>query len=261
MPQALKTRRKSRLAKAAVVVGSVAALTAGLSGSAFAAAPAALPSKATADEWKWLPAFDYDTDSCYPSVAIGRGGAINGGLRPSGSMTGGCRHLDNNNSYSRVACKNGWCAYMYALYFEKDQGDPTGISDIVSHRHDWESVILWVQNGKAKYASVSAHGGYKTYWWRNVPGLNFGSTQARVVYHKDGGGTHAFRLAKADEENHVENSSGKWHRPPLIGWNGYPAGYRDKLVRADFGRANFPLKDGNFTSNLNKARPAAAPTF
>ncbi|MGI5376841.1 NPP1 family protein [Streptomyces sp. CA-251387] len=30
---------------------------------------------------------------------------------------------------------------------------------------------------------------------------------------------------------------------------------------SDFGRANFPLKDGNFTSNLNKARPAEAPTF
>ncbi|MEU6918331.1 NPP1 family protein [Streptomyces olindensis] len=40
-----------------------------------------------------------------------------------------------------------------------------------------------------------------------------------------------------------------------------PAGYRDKLVKADCGRANFPLKDGTFTSNLNKTRPPEAPTF
>ncbi|MET7476439.1 NPP1 family protein [Streptomyces sp. NPDC005648] len=55
----------------------------------------------------FIPHFDYDSDSCFPSSAIGPDGTVNGGLRPSGSMTGGCRtgHL-----------------------FEKDQGDPTPAS-------------------------------------------------------------------------------------------------------------------------------------
>lgn len=37
---------------------------------------------------------------------------------------GNCRDrsdLDNSQTYSREKCNNGWCAVMYASYFEKDQ--------------------------------------------------------------------------------------------------------------------------------------------
>jgi hypothetical protein len=42
----------------------------------------------------------------------------------------------------------------------------------------------------------------------------------------------------------------------LVGWNGYPAGLRDKLSQADFGSAHFGLRDDNFPSHLAKAKPA-----
>ncbi|WP_373463547.1 NPP1 family protein [Streptomyces sp. B4I13] len=49
------------------------------------------------------------------------------------------------------------CAVAYGLYFEKDQGDPTGITSVVSHRHDWECAV-WVKKGASKPSYPSASG-------------------------------------------------------------------------------------------------------
>ena len=252
--QQRSSRKYARIRKAALVVAGAVAVAVPWPGSAVAAPPTVLPSNATADEWKWLPAFDYDTDSCYPSVAIGTDGTLNGGLKPTGSVTGNCRtsaHLNNTNSYSRVKCNNGWCAYMYALYFEKDQASPG-----IGHRHDWECVVVWVQNDQAKYVSTSAHGDFKTYTSDKV---RWSGPQAKIVYHKDGASTHAFRLAGSNDEP-PENANHRWERPPLVGWNGYrPEWLRDKLSNANWGKANFPLKDANFGNNLNKSKPSGIP--
>ncbi|WP_175411893.1 NPP1 family protein [Streptomyces sp. TRM64462] len=232
------------------------ALVVALPGSAFAAPPRALPADADALERRFEPVYDYDTDGCYPTPAIGPDGTLNGGLRPTGSLSGGCRDqsdLDNANGYSRAKCNNGWCGIVYALYFEKDQA----VAHIESgHRHDWESVVVWVQDDQAKYVSTSAHGGYTTYSAGRVPWES--GTHAKIVYHKDGVSTHAFRLAKAGEQ--PENHYKAWQYVDLVGWNGYPATWlRDRLGDADWGRANFPLKDANFGRNLEKAKPSGIP--
>lgn len=234
-------------------LAGAAALVIAFPAVAFAAPPPALPVNAEAAELTYQPAFDYDTDGCYSTAAIGPDGTVNPGLNPTGALNGNCRDasdLDDTNTYSRYKCNNGWCAYLYGLYFEKDQAIP-GIS-LGGHRHDWEHVAVWVQNGQVQYVSTSNHGSFTVHAASSV---RFEGTHAKIVYHKDGASTHCFRLAGSGDEP-PENHRGTWQYPPLVGWNGYPAGLRDKLSAYDFGSANFGLKDASFTSHLASAKPS-----
>ncbi len=222
---------------------------------AWAAPPTALPSSVTEPEGTFAPAFDYDTDGCYPTPAIGPDGRVNGGLKNSGALNGNCRDaadLDNSNSYSRSLCNNGWCAHMYALYFEKDQA-VAGL-DAFGHRHDWEHVVVWVSEGGVRYVSTSEHGDFAT---APASAVAFEGTHPKIVYHKDGGSTHAFRLAGATEA--PENHHRAWQYPDLVSWDRFPPGIRDVLVRADFGAASLALRDGSFRAALSEARPAGIP--
>jgi hypothetical protein len=219
---------------------------------AWAAPPQKLPGSAPTEDLRWQPALDYDTDGCYPTPAIGPTGMLNGGLKNSGSLRGDCRDasdLDNTNAYSRSKCNNGWCAYMYGFYFEKDQA-VAGV-DCCGHRHDFEHIVAWVNNDQVQYVSTSAHGNYNTYARSQVP---FEGTHPKAVYHKDGGSTHHFRIAGFNEV--PENHYGSWQYPTLVGWNNFPAGIRDILTQANFGAANLALKDGSFESDLAEAMPS-----
>ena len=80
---------------------------------AFAGPPGALPEKAGKMEKSVQPAYDYDTDGCYATPAIGPDGSLNGGLELGGALNGECHDesdLENTNAYSRTKCSNGWCA-------------------------------------------------------------------------------------------------------------------------------------------------------
>lgn len=221
---------------------------------AWAAPPTKLPESVTAPDDKWQPALDYDTDGCYSTPAIGPDGTLNAGLNPTGALNGSCRDasdLVNTNAYSRSACDpNGWCAYMYGLYFEKDQA-LSGVS-LGGHRHDWEHIVVWVYQDQARYVSASEHGRYVTRAASEIP---FDGTHAKIVYHKDGASTHAFRFAGFGEA--PENHFGVWQYPDLVSWNNYPAGIRDILTGANFGSATFALKDANIRADLAKAKPGA----
>nr|WP_308128374.1 NPP1 family protein [Frankia sp. CiP3] len=173
------------------------------------------------------------------------------GLNPSGSLSGSCHDrsdLDNTNGYSRYYCSNGWCAIIYDLYFEKDQLTFAGIG----HTHDWEHVVIWTQNKQAKYVATSAHGKFNIYPASQIRWI---STHPKIVYHKDGAGTHSFRPATSGDEP-PENAYHTWRFPDLVGWNGYPAGVRDKLSAANWGKAVFGLKNSQFLKNLMQAKPA-----
>ena len=130
-----------------------------------------MPSNAATFQNKYMPLFDYDGDSCFPAAAVDANGKLNGGLDNTGSITGGCRtdHLGKANTYSQGWCKNGWCAYVYALYFEKDQ--TLNGADAFGHRHDWESVVVFQKQGEARprYLAASRHGGYSTHPINEVP--------------------------------------------------------------------------------------------
>jgi hypothetical protein len=241
--------------RAAFVAVTATLLTILIPGVAWADPPRALPESHAEADGKWQPAFDYDGDGCYPTPAIGPDGTIAPGLNNSGALNGNCHDqsdLDNTNSYSRSKCNNGWCAYLYDLYFEKDQAVPGW--DCCGHRHDIEHVVIWVQNDQAQYVSVSAHGNYSTYPRSQV---GWEGTHAKVIYHKDGLSTHCFRLASMTEM--PENHYGTWQYPDLVSWDYFPAGIRDRLVSADYGSASLAIKDSAFGGNLEKAKPSGIP--
>lgn len=252
MPSCPFTRRRRWLTGAA----GAAALVLALPATAFAAPPRALPADAESLEQQFQPAYDYDTDGCYSTPAIGPDGTVNGGLNPTGALSGDCRDasdLGNTNGYARHKCNNGWCAILYALYFEKDQA--VAGSGIGGHRHDFEHVAVFVQGDQVKYVSTSAHGSFDVH---AASAVRFDGTHPKIVYHKDGVSTHCFRLAGPGDEP-PENHRGTWQYPPLVGWNGYPPGVREKLTSHNFGSANFGLKDADFANHLAKAKPSGIP--
>ncbi|WP_435281277.1 NPP1 family protein [Streptomyces koelreuteriae] len=247
-------RAKARLGRLALVAGSVAALTLTQAGSASAAILTPLPPNASTFQTKYKPFFDYDSDSCFPAAAIDNNGTLNGGLNNSGSITGGCRtnHLGKANTYAQSLCKNGWCAYVYTLYFEKDQCDPTSITDC-GHRHDWESVVVFQKQGeeRPRFLSASRHGGYSTHPINEVP---MDGNNVKIVYHKDGASTHAFRFAQWGETAEAWGDGG-WDKPGLLTLDNMRSDLRTKLSNASWGNANFPLA-GALVGNINKARGA-----
>ncbi|XXH05160.1 hypothetical protein Hte_011585 [Hypoxylon texense] len=223
--------------------------------------PQALPEKATAGDKKWQPAMDFDTDSCYNTPAIGANGDINPGLdNDNTGLSSDCRDpsdLSNNNVYARARCNNGWCAYMYDYYFEKDVAVANFPFDL-GHRNDWEHIVVFVQDDEAKVVAVSQHGEYET---KAAADVRWDGTHPKVVYHKDGLGTHDFRFANADDDS-VENASGAWFYGPLVSYNGFPtAALRDQLFAYDFGSASIAIKDASFQTNLDNARNDLVPGF
>lgn len=262
MFQVPRNKTMSRLGKVAVAALSVAALTLGVAGAANAAVLNTLPGGEKYREeveLKYMPYFDYDSNSCFPVAAVDASGRLNGGLNNSGSVTGGCRtgHLGRANTYTRMWCKNGWCAFIYALYFEKDQAGPG--TDAVGHRHDWESVVVFVKQGeeRPRYLAASRHGQYSTHRINEVP---MDGNHVKIVYHKDGTITHTFRFAKWGEDTEAWGRGNKWDTPTLVDILKMEPTPRNALWSSRWGKANLPL-GASFADNLNKARPAEVPAW
>ncbi|MEU4671581.1 NPP1 family protein [Amycolatopsis sp. NPDC023774] len=136
-----------------------------------------------------------------------RHGTLNPGLDLGGAVNGNCHDkpdLANTNVYSRSKCNNGWCAYLYGYYFEKDQVSDGPVS--AGHKHDREHIVVWVQDDQVNYISVSQHQGYETNPASAVP---FQDSHPKAVYHKDGVSTHDFRCPKAgNDDEPPENDEG-----------------------------------------------------
>lgn len=251
--ETFRRQRWARVRRVAATAGlGAAALVMTLPAIAVADVMPPLPQNADGLEQTFSPAFDYDGDGCYATAAISSSGALNPGRGPGGAVNGHCRdyaQLQNSNTYSREKCNNGWCAVMYAGYFEKDQA--TLGPAAIGHRHDFEHVVVWIKDNEVQYVSTSQHSGWK---WYPRSQVRFDGTHAKVVYHKDGASTHFYRLANGNDEP-AENHTGNWFYPRLVGWNGYPAGFRDKLMTADFGSATIKISDGRFGDALNAAKP------
>ncbi|MEU8847951.1 NPP1 family protein [Streptomyces sp. NPDC048564] len=249
-------RKLRSLAKVALGALGAMTLVMALPASAHANVLTLLPQNADGLEQTFSPAYDYDGDGCYATAAIGADGTLNPGLKLGGDVNGNCHdhaQLANANTYSRAKCNDGWCAVMYASYFEKDQ--ITLGPAALGHIHDWEHVIVWISNNQAEYVSVSQH---NTYQLAARSAIRFDGTHPKIVYHKDGVSSHCFRFADTNDEP-AENATGNWFFPRSVGWEGYPAGYRDKLMSADFGSATIKIDDGDFQWALNYAKPSGIP--
>jgi lysophospholipase L1-like esterase len=231
--------------------------------------PTALPARATANDLKWQPALDYDTNGCYNVPAIGP--TPTGGMDPAYISYGlghdyttsslYCRDktdLDNTNAYSRQRCNQGWCVYLYDYYFEKDVS-VENVIDAGGHTHDWEHIAVWVQNDQAKWVSASQHGKYvvkpaSEVRWDTDPDTGV-DTHPKLVYSKDGGFTHFFRFATAGDEPTENHYTPSWRRSTLVSYNGFPGTLRDQLFNHDFGAATIAIKEGKFAGNLESAIP------
>ncbi|WBB80292.1 NPP1 family protein [Micromonospora sp. WMMD882] len=244
-----------------MAVLGTAALLVGLSPTAARAENLPnLPYRAGGYEASFAPAYDYDTDGCYPVAAIAPDGTLNPGLNTTGAVNGNCRDqfdLDRTQSYARSTCNNGWCAIVYASYFEKDQN----AQGCCGHRHDWEHVISWVNQSanQVEYVSRTVHNSQQTH---HRSAVRFDGTHPKIVYHKEGaGGSHLFRLANSGDEppeNHYRN----WRYPTLVDWNGWPSTWlRDRLMWADFGAATIKITDNQdrFRILLNDTKPGGIP--
>ena len=211
------------------------------------------------------PVFDFDTDGCLPSAGISRAGVQNGGLNPSGSITGGCRQtafLDTSNTLHRHACVHSgsdvYCGHFYALYFLKDQTTALG----GGHRNDWEYAAIWTKNGVVTHGGYSAHG--KLYN-AAIATLDQQAGHMKIVYNKDGLLTHCMRFAKSGEV--AENGYGTFVTPAITSWKTMVGdGVTNAQLRADldaydYGSAIIPVRDDNFLSNLNTYKPSTYPTF
>ncbi|KAL2163759.1 hypothetical protein VTH06DRAFT_5818 [Thermothelomyces fergusii] len=218
--------------------------------------PLALPQRATAEDLRWQPALDFDTDGCYNVPAIGADGRVAEGLPHEWvGLATDCRDeadLDNNNVYARQRCNGGWCVHLYGYYFEKDVGVPYFFG--TGHRHDWEHVAVWVSaaSGRPEYVAASQHGDYEV---RPAADVRWDGDHPKMVYHKDGLGTHAFRFAN-EADDRIENHKGIWFRGDLVSYNGFPSTeLRDKLFAHDFGAATIDFKDSTFPGAIAKAMP------
>ncbi|KAK4032300.1 necrosis inducing protein-domain-containing protein [Parachaetomium inaequale] len=244
------------LAAAAAAPGTLAAPPSLLARAATP--PTALPQRATANDLRWQPSLDFDTDGCYNVPAIDAQGTIAQGLpHQFTGLSSDCRDasdLDNNNVYSRQRCNGGWCVYLYGYYFEKD----VALANFVDtgHTHDWEHIAVWVSqsSGKAEYVAASQHGGFEV---KAAADVRWDGEHPKMVYHKDGASTHAFRFANAADDQ-IENHRGVWFRGALVSYNGFPStALRDKLFAHDFGSATIAFKDGTFAGAIEKAKPGA----
>jgi hypothetical protein len=250
--KAASKRRRSRLA---TLLGATALAVIIPASVAHADPPRNLPQNAGGYEASFSPAYDYDGDGCYATPAIGPDGTLAPGLNTTGAVNGSCRDqsdLDNSQTYARSKCNNGWCAVVYASYFEKDQA--VAGSGLGGHRHDWEHVISWVNqaSNQVEYLTTTQHNSQVTYPRSQV---RFDGSHPKVVFNKDGASTHFFRLANASDEP-PENHYHTWRQPPIVDWNGWPSiELRDKLMNADFGSATIKINDARFGDLLNNSKP------
>lgn len=218
---------------------------------------------------RWAVVFDFDGDGCYPSSAVSPAGKVNPGLATRGALNGNCHdapQLDESNTYYRTVNvqKDGktYAVHMYALYFAKDQVAPGPFGG--GHTHDWEFALVWTRDGELTHSSTSAHGKVQTLERAKLPFDPKRPDHVKVVYHKDGVATHAFRFAKPNEK--PENHKNEWLTPTLVDWDTMKgddktpnAKLRDILNKHNFGGANCSVNDKNFPEEIAKNTPPGYP--
>ncbi|RLN49048.1 hypothetical protein BBJ29_006215 [Phytophthora kernoviae] len=191
---------------------------------------------------KFKPQLHIST-GCHPYPAVDAAGETSGGLQPSGAPSAVCKGFElGSQVYGHPDWLNGVWAIMYSWYFAKDSPS-TGLG----HRHDWEHVIVWIdnpegENSKILAASPSAHSGYSKYV---SPGaVTIDGSAIKVNYESHWPVNHALDLTSTGGESQ-----------PLIMWDQLTDAARNALNTVNFGAANVPMNDGNFLAKLEKAWP------
>lgn len=183
------------------------------------------------------------TNGCHPYPAVNEAGETSGGLKTSGAPSSSCKGSGwGSQVYGRSTWYNGKWAIMYSWYFPKDSPS-TGLG----HRHDWEHVVVWIDNPDVANptilaASPSAHSGYSFYAPPSSDSVD--GTSVKVNYESNWPINHALDMTSKSGETQ-----------DLIMWDQLSEAARYALNTTDFGKANVPMNDGNFVAKLGKAWP------
>ncbi|KAK1944755.1 hypothetical protein P3T76_003288 [Phytophthora citrophthora] len=183
------------------------------------------------------------SNGCHAYPVVNIGGQTSGGLKTSGAPSAGCKGSGwGSQVYGRSTWHNGIWAIMYSWYFPKDSPS-TGLG----HRHDWEHVIVWIDNpeiAEPKILAVtpSAHSGYSAQVPPDADKVE--GTSVKVNYESKWPINHA--LGSTTKGGDYQD---------LIMWEQLTDAARLALENQNFGKANVPMKDGNFVGKLNKAWP------
>ncbi|EGZ16297.1 necrosis inducing-like protein NPP1 type [Phytophthora sojae] len=183
------------------------------------------------------------TNGCHPYPAVNDAGETSGGLKTSGAPSAGCKGSGwGSQVYGRSTWHRDVWAIMYSWYFPKDSPS-TGLG----HRHDWEHVIVWINNPDVPDPIIlavtpSAHSGYSKYSPPNADTLD--GTSIKVNYESNYPMNHA---------TDVTTEGGDFQ--DLIMWDQMSDLARRALNEVSFGDANVPMNDGNFVGKLDRAWP------
>lgn len=201
---------------------------------------------------RYLPLLNIG-DGCHPYTAVDADGNWNAGLKDSGSNGGNCSLDTKQQVYVRgAAITDKITAIMYAYYFPKDNGY---LVASIGHRHDWEYVMVFVENYNDTYNSsnekiigavYSAHGGLSASTNPNRGGNN--NTHIYINYDFHGSVTHSF----------AEGSKGSVDKHRAIIWGLMTDAARNSLNVRDFGNAVVPVRnrDNKFQNEVEKAKDA-----
>ncbi|KAK2685152.1 hypothetical protein QWA68_016432 [Fusarium oxysporum] len=195
---------------------------------------------------RWQPLL-HIADGCQPYTAVDANGNVSGGLQDSGSKTGGCKDTSKGQTYARAGMHNGKLAIMYAWYWPKDQ--PADGNLFSGHRHDWENVVVFIDNYESPSATLyaaaaSGHGDYKKTKNPQRSGNN-----VMAEYFTSLGKNHELQF---------KTSPGRTYW--IYEWTAMTPAARQGLITGPsgnpaepWGSANVPFIDANFGNNLAKA--------
>jgi len=190
-------------------------------------------------------------DGCQPYTAVDQHGNWSEGLLDTGGNGSMCSLDTRIQVYVRgTKINNNVHAIMYAYYFPKDNGY---LLPKIGHRHDWEYVMVFVENYNDSYNSneekiigavYSAHGGLSSSDDPNRGGNN--NTHIYINYDFHRSVTHSF----------AEGSEGSVtkHKPVL--WTNLSSEAQNSLNIRDFGNAVVPVRDrdNKFNDEVAKAK-------
>ncbi|OWZ00090.1 Necrosis inducing protein NPP1, partial [Phytophthora megakarya] len=161
--------------------------------------------------------------------------------------------------YARGTEFKGVYAIVYAWYFPRGRGAISALEfRPFGHRHNWESVIIWLDKLSLKNLKIlgtstfsfawSGLGKYNSHVPLNEQYLN--GSSVKIDYHNN------FLLSST--EVRVTQKEGEYQ--DLITWDQLPDAARDALSNTDWDLTIFnlygprmPLKDGRFNRILEKA--------
>ncbi|KAF7927052.1 uncharacterized protein EAE98_006436 [Botrytis deweyae] len=203
--------------------------------------PENVPGGALGNTLREFEPYIHIAHGCKPYSAVDGYGNTSGGLQDSSDPTGFCNDPQYGQTYVRGGWSGGRYGIMYAWYWPKDH--PAAGNLVGGHRHDWEHVIVWVNNPEVANpvligAAASGHGGVsKT---TNPPRQG---TRPKVEYFVQFPKNHALQFTNTPGVD-----------LPMMWWGFLPEVSKKALnVRDLFGAAVCPFNDDNFANNLAKA--------